>query len=103
MFRLLGMLDEPSVGVPLVAALLDEIPSVAEAALERLVDVRLAEDAGPGRCRLRELLWLFAMQKTGNDHPVKLSDLTDNPGVLDTVRARLGIVHARSGTPASRF
>jgi len=76
--------------MPATAALLAQSPAVAEAALERLVDVRLAEEAGPGRYRLRELLWLFARQKAGNRRPLKISELVNSRTEMDLMRAALG-------------
>ncbi len=86
-FRAMGLLDEPSLGVPVVATLLAERPEAVEASLERLVDVRLAEETGPGRYRLRDLSRLFAWEKTGSQRPLKLSELADGRAVLDLIRA----------------
>ncbi len=88
-FRLLGMLDEPNVGVPLVAVLLEQSPADIEAALERLVDVRLAEEAGHGRYRLRGLLWLFARQQVGDWRPLKISELVSSRTAMGLMRAAL--------------
>jgi DNA-binding SARP family transcriptional activator len=86
-FRAMGLLDEPSLGVPVIATLLAERPGTVEASLERLVDVRLAEDAGPGRYRLRDLLRLFAWEKTGSQRPLKISELADGRTTVDLIRA----------------
>jgi DNA-binding SARP family transcriptional activator len=59
-FRLLGVLDGPDAGVPVVAAGLAEPAAVAEATLERLVDARLVQPLTPGRYGLHDLLRLFA-------------------------------------------
>jgi hypothetical protein len=86
-FRAMGLLDEPSLGVPVVATLLAERPEAVEASLERLVDVRLAEEAGPGRYRLRDLARLFAWEKTGSQRPLKISELVDGRAAVDLIRA----------------
>jgi DNA-binding SARP family transcriptional activator len=86
-FRAMGLLDEPSIGVPVIATLLAERPETVEASLERLVDVRLAEEAGPGRYRLRDLPRLFAWEKTGSQRPLKISELTDGRATIDLIRA----------------
>ncbi len=86
-FRAMGLLDEPSLGVPVVATLLAERPEAVEASLERLVDVRLAEEAGPGRYRLRDLSRLFAWEKTGSQRPLKISELADGRATLDLIRS----------------
>ena len=59
-FRLLGVLDGPDAGVPVVAAGLGKPDAVAEATLERLVDARLVQLLTPGRYGLHDLLRLFA-------------------------------------------
>ncbi len=67
-FGLLGVLDGPEVGVPVVATLLDESRAAAERVLERLVDVQLLETPSPGRYRLHDLLRLYA-RELAQQHP----------------------------------
>jgi hypothetical protein len=86
-FRAMGLLDESSIGVPVVATLLAQPPGVTEASLERLVDVRLVEEAGPGRYRLPGLLRLFAWEKAGSQRPLKMSELADDQAVIDLIEA----------------
>lgn len=86
-FRAMGLLDEPSLGVQVIATLLAERPKLVEASLERMVEVRLAEEAGPGRYRLRCLTRLFAWEKTGSQRPLKISELADG-------RATIGLICA---------
>jgi hypothetical protein len=86
-FRAMGLLDESSIGVPVVATLLAQTPGVTEASLERLVDVRLVEEAGPGRYRLPGLLRLFAWEKAGSQRPLKISELADDQTVIDLIQA----------------
>ena len=69
LFRLLGLLDGPDVGVPVVAALLDQPVEATEAALERLVDARLLESLAPGRYRFHDLLRLFARERAAAEEP----------------------------------
>ena len=59
-FRLLGTLRPRSLDADVVASRLDLSYDVAEAALEELVDTRLAESRAPGRYHLPELHRLFA-------------------------------------------
>jgi DNA-binding SARP family transcriptional activator len=100
-FRAMGLLDEPSIGVPVVATLLAERPEVVEASLERLVDVRLAEEAGPGRYRLRDLLRLFAWEKAGSQRPLKISELADDRAAMDLIEAARASRGSRPGLSAS--
>jgi len=67
-FGLLGVLDGPEVGVPVVATLLDESRAAAERVLERLVDVQMLETPSPGRYRLHDLLRLYA-RELAQQHP----------------------------------
>jgi DNA-binding SARP family transcriptional activator len=99
-FRAMGLLDEPSLGVPVIATLLAERPKAVEASLERLVDVRLAEEAGPGRYRLRGLPRLFAWEKTGSQRPLKISELNDGRTTVDLIRAARASRDNRPGRPA---
>jgi hypothetical protein len=86
-FRTMGLLDESSIGVPVVATLLAQPPTVAEAALERLVDMRLVEEGGPGRYRLCGLVRLFAWEKTGCERPLKMSELADDHAIIGLIQA----------------
>jgi DNA-binding SARP family transcriptional activator/tetratricopeptide (TPR) repeat protein len=61
-FGLLGLLDGPEVGVPVVARLLEASEERAEGVLERLVDAQLLETPAPGRYRLHDLLRLYARE-----------------------------------------
>jgi DNA-binding SARP family transcriptional activator len=61
-FGLLGVLDGPELGVPVVARLLDQSHDAAERVLERLVDIQLLETPAPGRYRLHDLLRLYARE-----------------------------------------
>lgn len=61
-FRLVGTLRPRSFDADVVASRLDLSYDVAEAALEELVDTRLAESRAPGRYHLPELHRLFAAE-----------------------------------------
>lgn len=63
LFRRLGLLDGPDVGVPVAAALTGTSDGHAEALLDALVDAQLAESTRPGRYRLHDLLRLFAREQ----------------------------------------
>jgi hypothetical protein len=106
-FRLLGVLDEPHLGVPAAATLLAAPRQVTEAALERLVDVRLAEEVNPGRYHLRDLLRLFAMEKAGSPATMRISELAASRAAMSAVRAAIHrngapAVLGRNGGPAGR-
>jgi tetratricopeptide (TPR) repeat protein len=66
-FRLLGLPEGPSIGVPATAALLDRQAAEAEDLLERLVDGNLLENPHLGRYRLHDLLRLFAHEQATSD------------------------------------
>jgi DNA-binding SARP family transcriptional activator len=68
-FGLLGLLDGPEVGVPVVARLLKVAEDAAERALERLVDAQLLETPRPGRYRLHDLLRLYAREQAVRQYP----------------------------------
>jgi DNA-binding SARP family transcriptional activator len=68
-FGLLGLLDGPELGVPVVARLLDRPEEAAERVLERLVDAQLLETPSPGRYRLHDLLRLYAREQASRQHP----------------------------------
>jgi DNA-binding SARP family transcriptional activator/tetratricopeptide (TPR) repeat protein len=62
-FSLLGMLDGPAVGVPVVARLLDQPEPTTDRVLERLVDAQLLETPSPGRYRMHDLLRVYAREQ----------------------------------------
>lgn len=68
-FRLVGVLDGPEVGIPVVAALMNEPAHIAEMAMERLADARLIEAAGVGRYRFHDLVRLFARELAVEEEP----------------------------------
>jgi tetratricopeptide (TPR) repeat protein len=68
-FGLLGVLDGPEVGVPVVARLLDRPEDAAERMLERLVDAHLLETPQPVRYRMHDLLRLYARERAYQHHP----------------------------------
>jgi DNA-binding SARP family transcriptional activator/DNA polymerase III delta prime subunit len=61
-FELLGVLDGPEVGVPVVARLLELPEEATERVLERLVDAHLLQTPAPGRYRLHDLLRVYARE-----------------------------------------
>jgi tetratricopeptide (TPR) repeat protein len=69
LFRLLGLLDGPDFGVQVAAALAGQLTAVAEAALERLVDVQLLQVGPLGRYRFHDLLRLFARERALAEEP----------------------------------
>ncbi len=77
-FGLLGLLDGPEVGVPVVARLLEASEERAERVLERLVDAQLLETPAPGRYRMHDLLRLYARELAGQQYaqPVLAAALT---------------------------
>jgi DNA-binding SARP family transcriptional activator len=82
-FGLLGVLDGPEVGVPLVARLLDVADDTAEQVLERLVDAQLLETPAPGRYRLHDLPRLYARELACQRHPrSELAAALTRAGVL---------------------
>lgn len=88
-FRLLGVLNEPRLGVPAAATLLAQPTPATEAALGRLVDARLAEETRPGQYHLRNLLRLFAQEKSGNAAGMRISELVGSREALSNVRRAL--------------
>jgi tetratricopeptide (TPR) repeat protein/DNA-binding SARP family transcriptional activator len=68
-FGLLGVLDGPDMGVPVVARLLDLSEEAAERVLERLADAHLLATPAPGRYRLHDLLRLYAREVASRHHP----------------------------------
>jgi tetratricopeptide (TPR) repeat protein len=69
LFRLLGLPEGPSIGVPATAAVLDQPVAEAEGLLEQLVDHNLLESPHLGRYRLHDLLRLFAHEQATSDEP----------------------------------
>ena len=67
-FGLLGVLDGPELGIPVVARLLDQPEDLVERLLERLVDAQLLETPAPGRYRLHDLLRLYARELACQHH-----------------------------------
>ncbi|QMU67177.1 BTAD domain-containing putative transcriptional regulator [Streptacidiphilus sp. P02-A3a] len=61
-FRLLGLAEGPSLGVPAAAALLGLPTAAAEQVLEALADIHLLESPGRGRYQFHDLLRLFAAE-----------------------------------------
>ena len=61
-FRLLGLLASTESTAEVAAALTGDDPAVAKDALEALVDAQLLEVVEPGRYRLHDLLYLFALE-----------------------------------------
>jgi hypothetical protein len=68
-FGLLGVLDGPDFGVPVVARLLDWSEPAARGLLERLVDTQLLETPSPGRYRMHDLVRLYARELAARRHP----------------------------------
>ncbi|MQA83495.1 MAG: tetratricopeptide repeat protein [Streptosporangiales bacterium] len=69
MFRLVGLLDGPDIGVEVAAALADLSAAQAEAALEHLVDAQLLESPTPNRYQMHDLVRLFARERAHDDEP----------------------------------
>jgi DNA-binding SARP family transcriptional activator/DNA polymerase III delta prime subunit len=67
-FELLGLLDGPEVGVPVVARLLELPEEATERLLERLVDAHLLQTPAPGRYRLHDLLRVYARELACERH-----------------------------------
>jgi hypothetical protein len=68
-FGVLGVLDGPEVGVPVVARLLDRAEKETERVLERLADAQLLETPAPSRYRLHDLVRLYARELARHQHP----------------------------------
>jgi tetratricopeptide (TPR) repeat protein len=67
LFRLLGLHCGPDLSVWTAAALLDSSATIAEAALEQLVDAQLLETPARHRYRMHSLLLLFAREQADNE------------------------------------
>lgn len=68
-FFLLGLLETPTHTVAAASALTDWPEHRAEAALNHLLDARLAESAGPGRYRMHDLIRLYAGEQAARHVP----------------------------------
>ncbi|MEV0621896.1 BTAD domain-containing putative transcriptional regulator [Nonomuraea sp. NPDC050404] len=62
LFALLGLLDTPTYTPAATAALADRPEHAVETVLDRLMDARLLESAGPGRYRMHDLVRLYARE-----------------------------------------
>jgi len=62
-FRLLGLWQGPSIGLPAAAALLGEPEDDVEDVLEALVDANLLESPAPGWYRFHDLLKVYATER----------------------------------------
>ncbi|WP_170223218.1 AfsR/SARP family transcriptional regulator [Nonomuraea turkmeniaca] len=69
LLTLLGLLDLPTHTPAASAALAGWPVARAEAALERLLDARLLEPAGPNRYRFHDLISLYARERGAEDLP----------------------------------
>ncbi|MFF4622098.1 AfsR/SARP family transcriptional regulator [Nonomuraea jabiensis] len=67
MFRLLGLLDGPDLGLPAAAALAGLPEERAQRLLDLLVDARLAQERAPDRYSLHDLLRLFARERAAEE------------------------------------
>jgi DNA-binding SARP family transcriptional activator len=77
-FRLLGVWQGPSIGLPAAAALIGQPEWPVTDALEVLVDAHLLESPAPDRYRLHDLLRAYAADRARADEPPQ--------AVLDAVR-----------------
>jgi DNA-binding SARP family transcriptional activator/tetratricopeptide (TPR) repeat protein len=68
-FRLLGLLNGADVGVPVVAAILEQSIAATELALERLVDAQLLQSRAAGRYQFHDLVRLFARERAADEDP----------------------------------
>lgn len=69
LFTLLGLLDTPTHTPAATAALTDWADHRAERALDRLLDARLLESAGPDRYRMHDLVRLYARELAARSLP----------------------------------
>lgn len=67
LFRLLGLLDVPDVGVPVAAALAGLPEQRAAVLLDRLAENQLVQSDVPGRFHLHDLLRLFARERAAEE------------------------------------
>ena len=68
-FRLLGVWQGPSIGLPAAAALIGHPEEPVADALEVLVDAHLLESPAPDRYRLHDLLRAYAAERAQADDP----------------------------------
>lgn len=88
-FRLFGVVPGSSMSLSAAAALLGVERTVAEDALERLVDAHLLDSPAPSRYQMHDLLRLFAREQVRNEEPA-----TEREQALERVlRFYLAIVH----------
>jgi DNA-binding SARP family transcriptional activator len=73
-FRLLGVWQGPSIGLPAAAALIGEPEDPVADALEVLVDANLLESPAPDRYRLHDLLRAYAAERAQADDPPQTVD-----------------------------
>ena len=74
-FRLLGVWQGPSIGLPAAAALIGEPEDPVADALEVLVDANLLESPAPDRYRLHDLLRAYAAERAqADDSPQAVDD-----------------------------
>ncbi len=73
-FRLLGVWQGPSIGLPAAAALIGEPEDPVSDALEVLVDANLLESPAPERYRLHDLLRAYAAERARADDPPQAVD-----------------------------
>jgi tetratricopeptide (TPR) repeat protein len=75
-FRLLGLWQGGSIGLPAAAALLGVPEDEAADALETLVDVNLLESPAPDRYRFHDLLGAYATERAAAEEPAAVRDET---------------------------
>ena len=73
-FRLLGVWQGPSIGLPAAAALIGQPEWPVADALEVLVDAHLLESPAPDRYRLHDLLRAYAAERAQADEPPQAVD-----------------------------
>ncbi|OLB67130.1 MAG: hypothetical protein AUI10_00890 [Actinobacteria bacterium 13_2_20CM_2_72_6] len=83
-FPLVAVPDGTDVSLGLAASLLDQPETVAEDALERLVDAQLLDSPAPRRYRLHDLLRLYGRERLADPAPVLARGLR---WYADTARA----------------
>jgi DNA-binding SARP family transcriptional activator len=71
-FRLLGVWQGPSIGLPTVAALLGQPEGPVSDALEVLIDASLLESPAPDRYQFHDLLRAYAAQRAHAEEPAKV-------------------------------
>jgi DNA-binding SARP family transcriptional activator len=71
-FRLLGLWQGPSIGLPTVAALVGQPEGPVSDALEVLIDASLLESPAPDRYQFHDLLRAYAAQRAHAEEPDKV-------------------------------